>query len=193
MIYALVGDWMYSTLMKRGNGKTFCMTVFLYLFGYLMNRKVITNYSTSFSESMGVNDIVDLFNNQQVQNLCVGIDEMQNIFDSYHSYKKNSMEHSLLMMVLQTRKDSVNLYYTTQRYMNVHLRIRQQTDYIYEPQVMHFDGTPCYYEKINNCPVDNDSHNFIAHQIQPYNEYGYFMFPFKQFKGIYNTEQKILR
>lgn len=83
---------------------------------------VYANYGLKFShEKLDVKKLLD--SSIDLQNVSVGIDEMT-VFADCRRSMKNLM---ITYFVLQTRKRNVNLYYTTQDFDMVDLRLNNHT------------------------------------------------------------------
>ena len=151
MIIGIIGcfqeRWQTNPL---GNGKTMTMTWLGYC-DYLEGREVVSNYKTTFTEEKNVEDMVNLFNTTDLQNISFLIDELHVVFDSL-GHKQGKMR-LITNMITQTRKRKVDLYYTTQRYMNVHKRLRDMTAYILLPYKIHLDGNVC---NIDSCKEEHE-------------------------------------
>lgn len=145
MIYGIVGGLRNSGM--RGNGKTATMTYFL-IRHHLRGWKVYANYKLGFeSEYMGVSEIKDAVLKKNLQNVVIGFDEIQLFLNSLGEKKKiiNEFVHQL---IAQTRKRSVDVYYTTQRYADVHARLRAQTDVVLCPLKFHEeDDSECFVDR----------------------------------------------
>lgn len=149
MIYGFVGtyDDLYNKGL-RGNGKTLTVTNYLYE-DYLEGRLIYTNYYTSFSNVMDTQKIVELIFNSDInkfQNVSIGIDEIQLILNSIGT--KGKALKFIMNLIAQSRKRNVDIYYTTQRFLDIHKRLRTQTDMIFEPFKKHY-----HYED-NNLILD---------------------------------------
>ena len=147
MIYAFIGCFRDTWLTNpMGNGKTMAMTYYGYM-DHLEGRKTVSNYFTAFSEQMTVENMVKLFNETDLQNITLLVDEIHVIFDSLgHKQGKTRLIRN---MITQTRKRKVDLYYTCQRWMSVNKTLREMTTYILLPYKVHLeDGSEC---NIDHC------------------------------------------
>lgn len=133
----------------RGNGKTNFMTLFLFL-DKLSGRDIYTNYYTSFSKVLPTEDIVKMILSGKLKNVTIGIDEIQIILNSLGSKKDVVLFCDKCFS--QTRKSNIDIYATTQRYMNVHVRFRTQCDIVYIPVKKHLDNKVC---KLDRCKKDH--------------------------------------
>ena len=152
MIYAFIGcfrDTWFTNPM--GNGKTMAMTYYGYC-DYLTGRKCIANYYNTFSELSTVENIVKLFNETDLQNVHLLIDEIHVIFDSLgHKQNKTRLIRN---MITQTRKRNVDLSYTCQRWMSVNKTLRDMTAFIFLPYKVHTsNGKEC---QIDHCPENHE-------------------------------------
>ena len=71
MIYAFIGCFRDTWLTNpMGNGKTMAMTYYGYM-DHLEGRKTVSNYFTTFSEQMTVENMVKLFNETDLQKVWI--------------------------------------------------------------------------------------------------------------------------
>jgi hypothetical protein len=148
----------------RGNGKTLTATYYAYR-DYQQGRKVLTNYKTLFSEIMTTKDMVNYIFESELRNVTVVIDEIQVILNSIGT--KGTVLKFVEQLLNQSRKRNVDIWYTTQRYLNVHVRLRQQTDVLLEPyklDVIPIPGTKKYkIDTSHICTIDScDKHHLIV-------------------------------
>ena len=129
----------------RGNGKTCTATAYLFDDFCRSEREIYTNYYTDFSHVMDTQEIVSLMNTGNLDNASVGIDEIQRILNSLGT--KGKVINFIDSAVSQTRKMDVDLYYTSQRFLNVNNRLRIQTDVFLLPQKHHLDGSVCCVDR----------------------------------------------
>lgn len=168
MITAFVGGTLVP-LQDKGNGKTATMTFALLLAKYPKAKinletgkitlgkpsktKIFTNYYVSFADKiMSPEEMVHMFLNDELRNCIVAIDEMQVLFDSHFGIqrskgKKVSLQELIMRLAQQSRKRNVEIYYTTQRFANVHKVLRVHTNYVFEPVKYHYDGNICILDK----------------------------------------------
>ena len=129
-----------------GNGKTCSMTGLAYL-DYLKGKQIWSNYKTTFSEEeIGLQAMIDKIGKKPHPNLILCVSEMQQLLNSIGSNQNEVL--FIDAFASQLRKLQVNLYYDTQRFNNIHKRLRIHTDVIFMPMKYHFDNTQCNY---NNC------------------------------------------
>lgn len=136
MIIGFIGN----DILLRGNGKTLAMTYFLYR-DHIDGRKVITNYHTSFSEKSQIMAITDRVLTTDLKDVSIGITEVQTVFNSIGT--RQQVIKFVDRMVSQTRKRGVDIYWDSQRWMNVHIRLRDQTDIVIQPVKTHTDKSIC--------------------------------------------------
>jgi hypothetical protein len=146
MIVAFVGTINdESNTPISGNGKTCSMTGVSYL-DNLDGREVWSNYYTSFSDKIiGMQQMIELIGDTPHPDLILCVSEMQQVLNSIGS----SYDQILFIdgFASQLRKLDVDLYYDTQRFMNIHKRLRIHTDIIYLPYKTHLDNTPCNFNR----------------------------------------------
>jgi len=172
MIFGCVGtiDDMFSGGI-RGNGKTQTATYYAYR-DYQQGRKVLTNYKTTFSTMMSTKEIVDYIFDSELRNITVVIDEIQVILNSIGT--KGTVLKFVEQLLNQSRKRNVDIWYTTQRYLNVHVRLRQQTDILLEPyklDVIPIEGTNRFkIDTSHVCTIDscNKPHIIVVKSKVPF-------------------------
>lgn len=146
MITAFVGTMNdESETPIRGNGKTLSMTGLSYL-DFLSGRKVWSNYQTTFAdEVIGMQAMIEKIGTEPNPDLVLAVSEMQQVLNSIGS----SFDQILFidMFASQLRKLDVDLYYDTQRFNNIHKRLRIHTDIILIPYKTHMDNSPCNFDR----------------------------------------------
>ena len=145
-----------------GNGKTNAMVYVSYI-DYLQKGKTIwTNFKTDYSEQMGMQKMIESIGDEPQTDLVLCVSEMQRILNSLGSDTKKVL--FIEKFASQLRKLNVDLYYDTQRFKNIHLRLRSFTDIIFIPKKYHFDRKPCNY---NLCMKP---HMICLYSAKPYND-----------------------
>lgn len=133
----------------RGNGKTLS-AVFFAKNEYDKGRKIYTNFHTSFSELYKMADLIELFNDGSLQDVLVIIDEAQ-IYLNNSGISVKVRKNLITNFIAQTRKSNVDIILTTQRFMQLHKELREQTDLILLASKYHYNK-----EGITDlCKVDN--------------------------------------
>jgi len=161
-IYAFVGtydDSLHEGMPIRGNGKTMAMTYFGYQ-AHKKGKEVFSNYHTTFSQPYTMNHLIQLFKDQNLSNVVILIDEAQ-VYLSNQGVKKGVLKELIGLFVAQTRKRKVDIYLTTQRFLNLNNQLRIHIDSILLPVKAHADGQIC---KKDSC----EKHHYI--HIFPINE-----------------------
>lgn len=116
MICGIFGD--------RGSGKTLFMTLLLKIDEEDKNH-IITNYNVSFPhKKMTLEEICKL--PEELSNATIGLDELHMAADSRRFMADSNKQ--LAVLVTQIRKRQCDLYYTSQRIMQIDKRIRSHTD-----------------------------------------------------------------
>lgn len=181
MIIGIVGTMDdFSNVPIRGNGKTATLTYIGYT-DFLKGREIFSNFEVDFLtynheakkeflkketweqeellsriHIMSVQEITDTILNSDIGKFPNGatvlITEIQTVLNSLG--EKSSVIKFVDKMVSQTRKRRVDIYYDTQRYGNVHKRLRVQTDEIFIPTKIHKEEY-IKYGKINECYIDS--------------------------------------
>lgn len=112
-----------------GSGKTLFMT-------YLLKRylekgmTVMTNYRVKIPHTLIDRETIRRYadKNNPLKDCVLALDEAHILLDCRTSYKNTMISY----FILQTRKRGVTLLYTTQNFLNVEKRLREQTDYIFQ-------------------------------------------------------------
>lgn len=136
-----------------GTGKTLSMTGFGYL-DSLSGKEIWSNYKTTFSdEVIGFQAMITKIRNEREPITCYQdtitrprlvllVTEMQEILNSCGS--SNNQVLFVDSFAHQLRKYGVDLYYDTQRFKNIQVRLRAHTDTILLPFKLHLNKKPCY-------------------------------------------------
>ena len=140
----------------RGNGKTMSLTFVGYV-DHCNGREVISNYQTSFSE-------LQLYLNSLGTNSTV----LKNFIGS---------------VVGQSRKRNVDIHYDTQRYGDIHPRMRVQTDRAFLPRKYHLNDEPC---SIDRCP---HPHIIKVYQHDPFEKEPVFVLDASKFGDLYDSNE----
>lgn len=129
-----------------GSGKTIMMVRYL-LKDFANGHKIFSNFGLRHIDYEFLN-IHDLMEDNNLQNLSVGIDEITVFLDCRKSSSK--MNRYISYFVLQTRKRNVNLYYTTQSFRMIDKRLLEHTEFqivcskIYNEYGNEIDGVRRY-------------------------------------------------
>ena len=83
----------------------------------------------------------------------------------------------------QSRKRNTDIHYDTQRYTDVHPRIRVQTDRAFLPRKFHTDGKPCQLDRCNK------KHIIYLFQHDPYLEHPILKLQADKFGELYDTNE----
>lgn len=128
----------------RGNGKSMAMTYYARVMKEKHGYEVYTNYKTTFSDYMSVDEMIQLFldRGKTFHHVVFCIDEIGEYVDS-HGGANNKQIKAFMSMVKQLRKRWSHLYWTNQRYLDVAKQIRIQTEEIYRPVKTHPDRRRC--------------------------------------------------
>jgi len=118
---------------KRGSGKTLLMTKLAH---DLVNKQrvVYTNIGFFFPHELLNKEFFQDYKNQQLQGCGIFIDEIYIYVDSRTSQKKSN--RLLSYFFNQTRKRNVDLFYSTQFFNQVDLRLRLNTELFMFPQII---------------------------------------------------------
>lgn len=145
MIVAFVGTIYEGAIAPiSGNGKTGSMTGLSMLDHYQKGKYIWSNYYTDFSEKVcGLQEMIESIGNDKHPDLILCISEMHQILNSVGSKKEQVL--FIERFTSQLRKLGIELYYDTQRFQSIHVRLRAITDTIFIPRKYHFDGCECNY------------------------------------------------
>ena len=163
----------------RGNGKTLCLTFVGYL-DYLSGRDVISNYKTSFSEFVSTERIAEMVIYEDIRDTTILLSELQLYMNSLGVNTKE-LRSFVGSVIGQSRKRNTDIHYDTQRYTDVHPRIRVQTDRAFLPRKFHADGKPCQLDRCNN------KHFIYLYQHDPYMEHPIIKLRADKFGVLYDT------
>ncbi len=165
----------------RGNGKTLCLTFVGYL-DHLSGRDVISNYKTSFSELISTERIAEMVIHEDIRDTTILLSELQLYMNSLGVNTKE-LRSFVGSVVGQSRKRNTDIHYDTQRYTDVHPRIRVQTDRAFLPRKFHADGQPCQLDRCDK------KHFIYLYQHDPYMEHPIVKLQADNFGGLYDTNE----
>lgn len=165
----------------RGNGKTLCLTFVGYL-DHLSGRDVISNYKTSFSEFVSTERIAEMVIYEDIRDTTILVSELQLYMNSLGVNTKE-LRSFVGSVIGQSRKRNTDIHYDTQRYTDVHPRIRVQTDRAFLPRKFHGDGKPCQLDRCDK------KHFIYLYQHDPYMEHPIVKLQADQFGGLYDTNE----
>jgi hypothetical protein len=180
MIVAFVGTMDdESATPISGTGKTCSMTGYGYL-DYLEGNKVYSNFYTNFSEEiLGFQAMINKLKGVPSPNTKLMVSEMQNVLNSIGSTQQQVL--FIDSFASQMRKIDVDLYYDTQRFMNIHKRLRVHTDVILIPYKTHMDNQACFF---NRC---QKPHKILIYSQKPFREKPVLCFDATEVGKMYNT------
>lgn len=120
---------------KMGGGKTATMTYLLYKDFKAQKEHIFSNYRLNFPrrkdgylpEPLDLTLFADPTNNK-LNNCSVGGDEFWTIADSRNSSSK--VNRMISAIILQSRKRQSDFYFTSQSFMQLDKRIRDNCDYV---------------------------------------------------------------
>lgn len=141
-IYGVWFDRQRGELIK-GNGKTLTAVYLLHL-DMKRGYKCYSNISTTFTEEMNTQEVYELFKDSNASNISILLDELQKDVNSLMGYSSTKLIVEFANIAsAQTRKRNINLYWTTQRAMDIPQRMRVQTDILLQPVRIHANGERC--------------------------------------------------
>ena len=130
----------------RGNGKTLSMTVLAYQSYLAEDKDAISNYQTEFSRTVPTEEIGELIIAEDIRDSVIMITEMQLYLNSLGVNTKR-LHKFIGEVVAQSRKRDVDIFYDSQRYTDIHPRLRVQTDRAFLPRKFHIDGSACSLDR----------------------------------------------
>lgn len=167
-----------------GNGKTCSMVGYAYL-DFLKSKHIWSNFNTTFSEEIiGMQTMIELIGSEEKPDTILLISEMQQVLNSIGS----SYDQILFIdsFASQLRKLDVDLYYDTQRFFNIHKRLRIHTDVILIPKKYHMDNSPCNF---NRCLKP---HKIYVYSEKPYIDKYRVIFDASLVGKLYNTKEIVM-
>lgn len=143
VIFAAVGTFndIVTAGSIRGNGKTLTITYYGYD-AHKKGKKVYSNYRTTFSDLITINELITLFKNSKLRDTIILLDEAQMYFPN-QGLKTKVIKELIGLFIAQTRKASIDIYLSTQRYNNLNNQLRLHIDEILLPIKIHADGSIC--------------------------------------------------
>lgn len=111
-------------------GKTLVMTYFAVQEWLKFKKPIVANYHLKGIpySYITLDDMMQMVEDEvELTNTCLLLDELHILADARLSSSKRNRLFSYF--ALQTGKEDINMYYTTQEFMQVDIRIRKQTRY----------------------------------------------------------------
>jgi len=136
----------------RGNGKTLSMTVLGYQAYLVEDKDAISNYQTEFSRIVPTEEIGELIIAEDIRDSVIMITEMQLYLNSLGVNTKR-LHKFIGEVVAQSRKRDVDIFYDSQRYTDIHPRLRVQTDRAFLPRKFHLDGSSCGLDRCKKAHI----------------------------------------
>ena len=130
----------------RGNGKTLSMTAIGYQSYLAEDKDAISNYKTAFSRMVPTEEIGELIIAEDIRDSVIMITEMQLYLNSL-GVNTRRLHKFIGEVVAQSRKRDVDIFYDSQRYTDIHPRLRVQTDRAFLPRKFHLDDSPCNLDR----------------------------------------------
>lgn len=165
----------------RGNGKTLSLTFVGYV-DYLNGRHIIANYKTSFGEYVSIDKIAEMVLQENIRDTTILLSELQVYLNSL-GVNTTQLKEFIGSVVGQSRKRNVDIHYDTQRYTDIHPRMRVQTDRAFLPRKYHLDGAPCQKD---HC---QEEHLIRVFQHDPYRKEPVVTLRASAFKDLYDTNE----
>ena len=171
----------------RGNGKTLSAVYLAYL-EFQKGKKIYTNFYTSFSTMYKMNDLIQVFGDNRLHDCLVIIDEGQ-VYLNNSGVSVKTRKSLITNFIAQTRKADIDIIITTQRFMQLHKELREQTDVILLATKYHYNKH-CLTEvcKVDNCTKDHAVRlfNMNTGQYLPY------ILDCKEIGKLYNSNEIVL-
>lgn len=165
----------------RGNGKTLSLT-FVGFLDHKNGRKIIANYRTSFGEYVDIEKIAEMVLEEDIRDTTILLTELQVYLNSL-GVNSTLLKEFIGSVVGQSRKRNVDIHYDTQRYGDIHPRMRVQTDRAFLPRKYHLDEEPCQKD---HCKKE---HLIYVYQHDPYKAEPVFKLRASAFKDLYDTNE----
>ena len=171
----------------RGNGKTLS-AVYLAYMEFQKGKKIYTNFYTTFSTMYKMNDLIQMFSDNKLHDCLVIIDEGQ-VYLNNSGVSVKTRKSLITNFIAQTRKADIDIIITTQRFMQLHKELREQTDVILLATKYHYNKH-CLTEvcKVDNCQKD--------HAVRLFNMNTGLYLPYildcKEIGKLYNSNEIVL-
>ena len=169
----------------RGNGKTLSMTVLGYQSYLSESKNAISNYQTEFSRTVPTEEIGELIIAEDIRNSVIMITEMQLYLNSLGVNTKR-LHKFIGEVVAQSRKRDVDIFYDSQRYTDIHPRLRVQTDRAFLPRKFHLDGSSC---GLDRCKKE---HIIKLYQHDPFERYPILMLRADVAGQLYDSNEIVI-
>ena len=178
----------------KGNGKTAAIVFFAYDF-YLQGLECYSNFYTEFSTQMSTIDIIELMKEEKKRNCVVMITEIQQILNSLD--RKKDVLELCDNFNAQSRKGDFYIFWDSQRFMEVDIRVRNKTDVIMQPFKCHYDESKSVHtlpELLSNeCFNDicKQNHIIVVDSVKPIRYKPVAIFYANKVGQLYNTYEFI--
>jgi hypothetical protein len=169
----------------RGNGKTLSMTVLGYQSYLSEDKDAISNYQTEFSRTVPTEEIGELIIAEDIRDSVIMITEMQLYLNSLGVNTKR-LHKFIGEVVAQSRKRDVDIFYDSQRYTDIHPRLRVQTDRAFLPRKFHLDGSSC---GLDRCKKE---HIIKLYQHDPFERYPILMLRADVAGQLYDSNEIVI-
>lgn len=171
----------------RGNGKTLS-AVFLAKMEYDKGKKIYTNFYTTFSEQYKMSDLIEMFSDGKIKDVLVIVDEGQ-IYLNNTGVSVKTRKALITNFIAQTRKSNIDVIITTQRFMQLHKELREQTDVILLASKYHYDK----HGLTSMCKIDNCTRK---HAVRLFNmntsSYLPYVLDCEEIGKLYNSNEIVL-
>lgn len=169
---------------KRGCGKTLSMVKDGYIH-YLRGWKVYANFFTTFSTYLDEDAIVSLNESSPYHDCVIMIDEIQILFDSRRSGRKQNLNFSYFIQ--QIRKRNIIVLCASQFSNTIDMRLRQHVDIIAYPM---FDKVTKVCE-VRYVDITSTEQDIFSIGMEKSFKLGITIFEGKYIFPLYDTRQLI--
>ena len=171
----------------RGNGKTMS-AVYLAYRQHKEGKKIYTNFQTTFSEKVTINELIILFKDDKLSNTTIILDEAQ-LYLMNSGVKSVVIKELINLFIAQTRKREIDIFLTTQRYKNLNNKLRIHCDIILIPIKYHLKNNKL--TTVCNSDSCKKPHAIVIYNIMSEEFLPYILNPSKIGK-LYNSNEIVL-
>jgi hypothetical protein len=167
----------------RGRGKT--LTMIKDALQYQLDGwRVFTNMENSrIGTFLSTNEILKIDKQSTIQQCVLVIDEIQSLFDSRRSMRKENLSFSYFIQ--QIRKRGIILLCTTQYMNTVDLRLRQHIDVLAIPRINR-DLDVCSVRYIDMTSIEDEEYGIAEPNSTE------IVYSTKEIYGLYDTKEIIV-
>lgn len=171
----------------RGNGKTMSAVFFAYQ-QYKEGKTIYTNFQTTFSKKVTINELITLFKNDKLSNTTIILDEAQ-LYLMNSGVKAGVIKELINLFIAQTRKREIDIFLTTQRYKNLNNKLRIHCDIILIPVKYHIQKNKL--TSVCNSDTCKQPHAICIYNIMTQSFLSYILDP-EKIGILYNSNEIVL-